>query len=395
MKNKYYFRISILILGGLLFFASCKEKAAQIAAPPEVKVIEVIQRDVPMKREFVGQTYGLVDIPIRARVEGYLEGLHFEEGLRVKKGDLLYTIDSQPFQAEVTSNESKVAEAYVLLVNARSELNRYEPLAKINAVSKSDLDAAVASRDAAEQSWNAAKANLKLAEINLSYTRMKSPINGFIGKTEARIGEFVGREPNPVILNTVSTIEKIRVQFFITEIEYISLAREMRDRIKGANGDMDDAEKYEAQKKEVRTVVELVLSDGSLYEELGVVDFIDRNVNAMTGSMLVQSTFPNPDAILRPGMYGKARIIFGTREGALLVPQRCVTELQGQYSVYVVDSENTVKAKQVKATEKVDDLWMIAEGLEPGEKVIYDGLQKVASGIVVTPELVVHVTPTK
>lgn len=393
IKNNHT-AMSLLIMISTIV-SSCEEKAAQTAAPPEIKVIQVIQKDVPMKREFVGQTYGLVDIPIRARVEGYLDGLHFNEGFRVKKGDLLYTIDSQPFQAQVTSNESKVAEAYVLLVNARSELNRYEPLAKINAVSQSDLDAAIASRDAAEQSWNAAKANLKLAEINLGYTRMKSPINGFIGKTEARIGEFVGREPNPVILNTVSTINQIRVQFFITEVEYISLAREIRDRIKNANGDMDKAEKIEARKEEVKTIVELVLTDGSLYEELGVVDFIDRNVNAMTGSMLVQSTFPNPDGILRPGMYGKARIIFGTREGALLVPQRCVTELQGQYSVYIVDSENTVKAKQVKATEKVDDLWMIEEGLEPGEKVIYDGLQKVATGMVVTPELVVHVTPTK
>lgn len=395
MKNKYHFRMSILILGGLLFFASCKEKATQTAAPPDVKVIEVIQKDVPIKREFVGQTYGLVDIPIRARVEGYLDSLYFDEGLRVKKGDLLYSIDSQPFLAQVAANESKVAEAQVLFVNATSELNRYEPLAKINAVSQSDLDAAIASKDAAEQSVKAAKANLELAQINLSYTKIKSPINGFIGKTEARIGEFVGREPNPVILNTVSTIEQIRIQFFITEIEYIGLAREMRDRIKAANSNMDNAEKYEAQKKEVKTVVELILSDGSLYEEIGIVDFIDRNVNAMTGSMLVQSTFPNPDGILRPGMYGKARIIFGTKEGALLVPQRCVTELQGQYSVYVVDSENMVKAKQVKATEKVDDLWLIAEGLEPGEKVIYDGLQKVASGIIVSPELVEHVTPTK
>jgi membrane fusion protein (multidrug efflux system) len=176
-------------------------------------------------------------------------------------------------------------------------------------------------------------------------------------------------------------------------MEYISLARDTRDRIKNEETDADPEKKYNERKKEIKRNVELILSDGSIYEELGKVDFIDRNINAMTGSMLVQSTFPNPDQILRPGMYGKVRIEFGVSEGALLVPQRCVTELQGQYSVYVIEEGNVVKSRQVKATEKYDDLWMIEEGLNAGEKVVYEGLQKVATGVVITPELVEYVTP--
>ncbi len=188
---------------------------------PEIQVINVIKKDVPLTREFLGQVYGFQDIPIRARVEGYLLGVHFEEGYPVKKGQLLYTIDSQPFETQVASMDSKVAEARTYLVNAENELARYKPLAEINAVSKSDLDAAQASRDAAVSSLDAAQANLRMSQIQLGYTRISSPINGLIGKTEARTGEFVGREPNPVILNVVSDISKIRVEFFLTEAEYL------------------------------------------------------------------------------------------------------------------------------------------------------------------------------
>jgi membrane fusion protein (multidrug efflux system) len=209
----------------VIAISSCKEKSAMNPPKPQIPVLEVIQKDVPIYREFVGQVYGMKDIPIRARVDGYLEEIAFQEGRAVRKGDLLYRIDSQPFLAEVAANESKVAEAQTYLVNAENELARYKPLAEINAVSKSDLDAAQASRDAAEASLRAAKANLRMANINLGYCTIRSPIDGLIGKTEARVGEYVGREPNPVILNMVSNIEETRVQFFLTEAEYLELVR--------------------------------------------------------------------------------------------------------------------------------------------------------------------------
>ena len=224
MKINRYHTIGIILTVMLFSVISCKDKSAKNLPPPQIPVMQVIQKDVPIYREFVGQVYGLLDIPIRARVEGYLEKIHFKEGRRVKKGQLLYTIDSQPFLAEVAAQESKLAEAKTYLVNAENELARYKPLAEINAVSQSDLDAAQASRDAAEASVEAAEANLKIAQINLGYCSIKSPNDGLIGKTEAKEGEFVGREPNPVILNTVSKIQIYHTQnVYYTTQQYVHI----------------------------------------------------------------------------------------------------------------------------------------------------------------------------
>jgi membrane fusion protein (multidrug efflux system) len=377
-NNRYYITALLVVIGYTFILTSCNKKKPGQAPPPDVEVVNVIQKDVPIYRDFVGHAYGLQDIPIRARVDGFLEEIAFKEGTRVKKGQLLYRIDAQPFQAEVASQRSKVAEAKTYLVNAKNELARYEPLVKINAVSKSDYDAALASKEAAEASLQAAEANLELEKINLSYTRILAPIDGLIGKTEARVGEYVGKSPNPVILNVVSKIQTIRVQFFLPETDYITLARVV---------DVQQLEEKPLDRED-RADVQLILADGSLYKEIGHVDFIDRNVDASTGSMLVQASLPNPNSLLRPGMYTKVRIELAIAEGALLVPQRCVTELQGQYSVYVVDESNVVQARQVKASLKMDDLWLVEEGLKPDDKVVISGLQKVASGVTVNPTLV-------
>jgi membrane fusion protein (multidrug efflux system) len=378
MKNKCYFLIPAIVLGSVIFMSSCSEESRQSAPPPEIQVINVIQKDVPITRDFVGQVYGFQDIPIRARVEGFLEGLHFDEGYSVKKGQLLYTIDSQPFAADTAAMQSKVAEAKTYLVNAENELARYKPLAEINAVSKSDLDAAQASRDAAVASLKAAEANLKMSKINFGYTRIYSPINGLIGKTEAREGEFVGREPNPVILNTVSNISKARVQFFLNESEYLIIAREFASR-------MQEDGTIERDSDRQQNNLELILADGTIYEEKGSIEFLGRNVDVSTGSILLQAVFENKNGLLRPGMFAKVRVEFEVAEDAILVPQRCVTELQGQYSVYVIEENNIVKARQVKATKRVDDLWLIEEGLTSQDQVVIDGLQKVASGMEIVP----------
>lgn len=377
MNHKYYFLLSFLLLGGLIVFTSCKDKTAQMP-PPEIQVIDVIKKDVPLTREFVGQVYGFQDIPIRARVEGFLLGLHFEEGYPVKKGQLLYTIDSQPFETQVASMESKVAEARTYLVNSENELARYKPLAKINAVSKSDLDAAQASRDAAVSSLEAAQANLRMSQIQLSYTRMTSPINGLIGKTEARTGEFVGREPNPVILNVVSDISKMRVEFFLTEAEYLTIARNFEQSVS------DDGTLDRDNPKNQENLT-LILADGTTYEEKGSVQFLGRAIDSETGSILVQATFNNSKGLLRPGMYAKIRVEFEIAEDAILVPQKCVSELQGRYSVFVVDEGNIVKSKQVIVSDRIGDLWLIKEGLAENEQVVLDGLQKVATGMEINP----------
>ena len=378
MKIKYPHTATILVLGIVLIFSSCEEKIAKKAPPPEIQVINVIQKDVPIYDYFVGQTFGQEDISINARVEGFLTGIHFEEGRRVKKGTLLYSIDPEPFKAAVASEKSKVAEAQTRLVNAENELARYKPLAEINAVSQSDLDFAQASRDASFASVEAAKASLRMAEINLSYTKIKSPITGFIGKTQARVGEFVGRSPNPVILNTVSTVENIRVQFFLTETQYLVLAREIRAMydLKEETNEVPDTDKVE---------LTLILSDGSTHPYTGITDFINREVDASTGAILIQATFPNPDLILRPGQFARVKIKLKEEKGALLVPQRCVTELQGQFSVFVVNAENKIESRQIKIAEKFGDYYISSEGLEPSDKIVLEGLQKVGSGMEVNP----------
>jgi membrane fusion protein (multidrug efflux system) len=379
MYHKYYFHLSILIVGGLTIFTSCKDKNTE-APPPEIQVINVIKKDVPLRRDFVGQIYGFQDIPIRARVEGYLEGVHFQEGYPVKKGQLLYTIDAQPFIEAVAAQEGFVAEAQTYLVNAENELVRYKPLAEINAVSKSDLDATQASRDAAVASLEAANANLRMSQINLSYTKIKSPINGLIGKTEARTGEFVGREPNPVILNMVSDVTKTRVEFFLTEAEYLILARKFNEFV-SEDGTINQ------ERPQSTNNLTLILADGTIYEEKGSVEFLGRAIDPSTGSILVQASFDNKKRLLRPGMYAKVRVEFEVAEGAILVPQKCVTELQGQFSVMVVEEGNIIKSRQVVVSDRIGDLWLITEGLEANDQVVLEGIQKVATGMEIKPVL--------
>ena len=364
----------VIILTAALLQTNCKQDSQQQAPPPEVQVIQVIQQDFPRVREFVGQTYGQADIAIRARVEGFLEGIHFEEGMPVKKGQLLYSIDPQPFQAKEAEAMGKVAEAKTILVKAKSDLDRIKPLAEINAVSQADLDFAVAQYGATEASVEAAEAALRAVRIQLGYTKMYSPIKGIIGRTEAKIGDFVGREPNPVVLNTVSNIESVQVRFFLTEDEYIFITQYI------------DPENIEYDRPERQTDnLTLVLSDGSVHDHNGTVDFVDRSIDPRTGSILVQASFPNPRQTIRPGQFARVLLEFETIQNALLVPQRCITELQGEQSVFVVDENNVVEYRQVKASVTKDGLWLIESGLNPGETVVFEGLQKVRSGVTIKP----------
>ncbi len=372
--NKIY---GTSLLAITLLLGGCKEETQKVALPTAVSIIKVVQTDLPIYKEYVGTIYGYKDIPIRARVEGFLETIDFEEGTRVNEGQLLYTIDSQPFAADVAAAKSKVAEAETKLVNAENELARYKPLADSKAVSQSDVDAAQATRDAAEASLHAAEANLEMSEINLSYATMRSPINGIIGKTSARVGEYVGKDPNPVILNTVSRLDTVRVQFFLPEAQYLSVVRSYIEEKKMEPAERD--ENYE------RTPVSLTLSDGNIYEHNGHVDFLDRNIEESTGAILIQASFPNPDRILRPGSYAKVRLQFSTEINTIVIPQRCVNETQGTYSVMVLSDSGTVQSRQIDVGEKVKDSWQVTSGLKKGEQIVFEGLQKVHSGSKVAP----------
>lgn len=370
-------KIILLILVNTILFISCSDSDPQNAAVPSIQVFETKTESVTIIDEFVGQVYGQKDIAIRARVEGFLDGIYFDEGSLVKKGKLLYKIESQPYEADVAAKMSKVAEAKTMLAKALSDLNRIRPLAENNAVSQSDLDAAVANHDAAKETVKAAEANLDASNIYLSYTNVKSPLTGIIGKTKAKVGDFVGKSPNPVILNTVSLIDTMLVEFFITESQYLLLFRTI-------------SEKYPEFKKtgvlrpgRVEPNLELILADGSIYQHKGNVKFIDREIDPTTGSILAQASFPNPDKLLRPGLFAKIRAELSKVDDGILIPQRCVMELQGNYSVYVVNNENQIESRDIKASHTIGSKWLISEGLKPGEKVVFEGLQKVKPGVTV------------
>ena len=369
MKIKFLF----IVLSLSLIF-SCKQEEKKVIPPQEIKVYKVIPKTVPIYEEFVGQVYGEKDIPIRARVEGFLEEIHFNEGTRVKKGDLLYVIDPAPFQEKVVGKQSMVAQANTIVIQTESDLKRVKPLAEMDAVSIRELDMAQAQRDASISSLKAANSELNIAEINLSYTRILSPIDGIIGRTLAREGEFVGKDPNPVILNTVSNINTIRVQFFLSENEYLRAARtyvEKNNKRIETKGDIVN--------------VELLLSDGSLYDQKGKIDFIDRNIDSSTGTILIQATFPNPKGIIRPGQFARVKVKIMDVKDAIIIPQKCLTELQGQYSVLVVNAENKVETVQVTIGEKIPGFTIIKEGLKSGDQVILEGLQKARPGMEVIP----------
>jgi membrane fusion protein (multidrug efflux system) len=363
--------VSILIGFGL-FFSGC---ADQEEAPPtvlEVKVVKAVTKDVPIVKEWVGQTSGAADIEIRARVAGWLQGLHFVEGTEVKKNDLLYTIDQSELLEAVAEANGRLAQAQTLLARAKSDVDRYGPLAAQGAVSKRDLEAAEAEYGARQGEVAAARASLNVAEINLSYATIRAPSNGLIGLSTARVGEFVGRYPNPVILTTLSRIDTIHVRFSITEQEYLDLSRRM-------NPDP------EQRKRRQQGLFEMILADGSLYPERGSLLFAQRQVDAATGTLQMEAGFPNPHKVVRPGQFARIRAVFDERKSAIVVPARAVLEIQGQPVLYTVDDQNKVHFQRIQAGPKVGQLQVIEEGLKDGETVIVEGIQRVRPDMIVKP----------
>ena len=350
---------------------------AEPPAPPvlDIPVIEVIQQDVPVPIEMVGQTLGSVDIPIRARVEGFLESMDFQEGRKVEKDQLLYTIDPRPFEARVVEARGYVAEARTMLTKAKSDLARIKPLAEMKAVSQQDLDSAVAEYRAAQGTVQAAEAQLDQAEIELGYTQIHSPIDGRISISEAKVGEFVGKEPNPVVLNFVSQADPIRVRFSINEREYLKLRRRFNE--------FRDAP---AQEPDAREGLELILADGTIHKYRGHIVAFGAAINPTTGTFTLEADFPNPDNLVLAGQFARVRGVLETRRDALLVPQKAVSELQGNFRVFVIDAENTVKLRDVVPGIRLDRLWLIEKGLKPGERIAVEGLLRLQPGMKINPQ---------
>ena len=373
------FGFSIVVLS--LVFIACEGSGQKEVPNPTVQVYETKAEVVTIYSDFVGQVYGQKDIAILARVEGFLEGIHFLEGRFIKKGKLLYSIESASYESDVAAMMSRVAEAKTMLAKYESDLNRTRPLAESNAVSQSDLDAAVANYEASIASVEAAEAGLKAAKIYLSYTKVSSPISGIIGKTKAKVGDFVGKSPNPVILNTVSSIDTIHVEFFITENQYLTVMRNLVKKYP------EFASEGFVNPTKLEPTLSLILADGTIHPEMGKVKFIDREIDPTTGAILIQAEFPNSLKVLRPGLFAKVRSELYTEPEGILIPQRCIMELQGRHSVYVVTAENKIENRTVIADEKVGSMWLIEEGLKAGEKVVYEGLQKVRPGMEVNAVL--------
>lgn len=345
--------------------ACSKPEAPPPPPPPDVEVAEVVQRDVPIYMELVGATLGSQDVEIRARVEGYLASVNFTEGSFVKKGQLLYKIDPEEFQQVLAQAQGNVATARARLEKTNNDVARYKPLAAQQAISQQELDNALSAQEAAKAQVAAYDAVVAKTKLDLAYTTITAPVDGLIGTTQKKAGSLVGRGEN-TLLNTISQINPILFRCAIAEAEYLRLAR-LGDRNRAAI--------------EKQFGVELILADGSVFNHKGRLDAVERAVDPTTGTLTGQFLFPNPERILRPNQYGRARFVTEVKQDALLVPQRAMQEIQGLYSVMVVKPDATVEQRMVKADERIGNLWLIKSGVKPGEKVIVEGIQKVRPGI--------------
>ena len=378
-------------------FGGCKKEQKAAPPPPLVEVINVLQKDVPIHFEWIGTADGLVNATIRAQVMGYLIKQNYREGDFVKKDQVLFEIDPRPFQVTLEQAKANLDQSKANLEQAKAEVARQEarysvskanlarvrPLAEQNAVSKKDLDDAIGQEEsnqaavleakagvvAAQAAEGVAKAAVDKAQLDLDFTKLTSPVAGIAGIAKAQIGNLVG--PGQVEeLTTVSTVDPIKVYISVSEQEYMK-AMEYRQ----AHGPL------------ARQIsLELILADGHVYPYKGEFALADRQVDVKTGTIKVGALFKNPGNILRPGQFGRVRALMGVKKGALLVPQRAVTELQGSYQVAVVGPDNKIDIRPVKAADRVDLLWVIDEGLKPGERVVVEGIQKVRQGMPVNPK---------
>jgi len=433
--------VLIVITGGVILSGRSNKGVQAASPPPTVEVVPLVQRDVPVYQEWIGTTDGMVNADIKAQVTGYLLRQDYKEGSLVKKGQLLFEIDPRPFQAaldqangqlvqsqgqleqakaQVSQSEAQVAQANSQLLQAQAnvaqaqanqvkaqlDVNKYGPLAEKKAVTQQEYDNAVQANVAAKAQVDAvragvetaraqlraataqvatakaaiksvegqienARASVRTAELNLGFTRIISPIDGIAGIAQAQVGNLISTTSSA--LTTVSTVDPIKVYFTLNEQEYLKYNKS--DLIHARQGT-----------SVAQLELELVLSDGTVYPDKGSFFYADRQVDQKTGSIRAAGLFPNPGNVLRPGQYGRVRAVIDTKHDALLVPQRAVTELQGSYQVAVVGADNKIDIRTVKVGEKIGTDWIIEDGLQPGERVVAEGTQKVRPGLLVNPK---------
>jgi len=363
--------VAVMLLVILFMAAGCSKGSKEAPQAPTVEVMTVIQKDVPVYREWIGTLDGMVNATIRAQVQGYLIKQNYREGDLVKKGQVLFEIDPRTFQAALEQSQGQLEAQRARWTTAKANLARIKPLAEQNAVSKKDLDDSIGTEQSARAAVISAEAAVDKAKLDLGFTKITSPVDGIAGLAKAQIGNLVGSGGTEE-LTTVSTVNPIKVYIQVSEQEYIQTGRETG---RAAGEKPEDLQG------------ELILADGSVYPQKGKFLFADRQVDVKTGTIKVAAVFPNPGNFLRPGQYGKVRVAASVRKDALLVPQRAVVETQGKYMVVVVGADNKADMRPVKTAERVDNLWVILEGLKPGERVVVEGIQKVRPGMTVTPKV--------
>ena len=359
--------VTVAVLVGALWLSACKKEEQKPAAmAPVVETVAVIQQDVPVKKEWVGVLDGLVNATIRPQVTGYLIRQNYKEGEAVKKGQVLFEIDPRPFQAALNKAKAQLSQQMARHETAKANLARIRPLAEKNAVSQKDLDDAVGTELSARSAVEAAQAAVEEAQLNLGFTKITSPIDGIAGIAKAQLGNLVGPSTSEE-LTEVSTVDPIKAYVNISEREYLNAA---------AAG----------SKKMEELPLELILTDDSVYPHEGHLAIMDRQIDPTTGTMKLGALFPNQENRLRPGQYGRVRATVRMQQGALLVPQRAVTEIQGKYMVAVVGADNKVDIRPVQVGPRIESNWIIEQGLKPGEQIVLEGTQKVRTGTTVTPK---------
>jgi membrane fusion protein (multidrug efflux system) len=368
MKKTCLICLSLIIA---LIISSCKgKKEIQAVMPLEVPVVQVMQQNVALESEYTGQTYGDADVEIRTRVEGWVLSMNFQEGSMVSKGQLLYTIDPLPYQNAVDEAAAALADANGLMIKAKNDLDRIEPLAAIGAVSQRELVAAQALFTSSKAMVESSEAALRNAKIKLGYCNVVAPISGVIGISSVKVGDYVSPGPQ-FIINTVSSIDNIRVRFTISEKEYLRITRLMQSMgLKlGAKGD----------------VVKMTLDDGTLYPLKGKINFADRQVDPSTGAMTLEAEFKNTDNLLRPGQYVKIKLVTELRDDAILIPQRAVNEMQGSFQVFTVADSNKLDLKLIQLGPRYTRSYIVEEGLSKGDRIVIGGTQMLRSGSIITP----------
>ncbi|MEI8233113.1 MAG: efflux RND transporter periplasmic adaptor subunit [Verrucomicrobiota bacterium] len=348
-----------------------KPQGPERRAPPEVLVVEVARRDVPVYREWLGNLDGWVNAQVRARVAGYLVAQHYKEGARVKAGDLLFQIDPRPLRAALDQARGDLARAEASEKLAALNLQRAAALFEGKVISAQERDTAVANQGTARADVKAQQAAVETAALNLEFAQISAPVEGIAGIANGQVGDLVGPgSPQSDPLTTISTVDPIKAGFTITEQDYIAFASRLAQSAEGREG-------WELQ---------IVLADGSVYPRKGKLDFANRQVDPATGSMRVTALFPNPGYLLRPGLFCRVRVRTGVLAGALLVPDRAIAEVQGSFQVVVVDSGHKASIRPVEPGERVKGWRVLNRGVRAGETVVVEGLQKVRDGEPVEPK---------